>query len=140
MVLTCHVISENHVTEGLMTFGQKPIKVIYHPAKFSGHGHSGSGDILVYHIISQDQVIKVSYDLMGESLSLCASTLPGLVVIENMVLEMKTVILPQMQDIHNCIYPLTSTSFILRKAYDICATRVSNSNLRNNFYGKVQCA
>ena len=70
MVLTCHVISEKYVTEGLMTFGQKPIKVIYHPAKFSGHGHSGSGDILVYHIISQDQVIKVSYDLMGESLSL----------------------------------------------------------------------
>ena len=42
----------------------------YHRAKFDGHGHSGSGVvmILICHVISQDHVIKVTYDLTGSSI------------------------------------------------------------------------
>ena len=41
-------------------YGQQPIKVGYYPAKFGGHRHNDSGDIvvLVCHVISQDNVIK----------------------------------------------------------------------------------
>ena len=40
-------------------YGQEPIKVSYHPAKFGGHRHTGSEDIiLVCQVISQDHVIK----------------------------------------------------------------------------------
>ena len=39
------------------------------PAKFGGHGHCGSGDImvLVCHEISRDHVIKESSDFIGGS-------------------------------------------------------------------------
>ena len=39
----------------------------YHPAKFDGHSHFGSGVImiLVCHLISQDHMIKGSEDFMG---------------------------------------------------------------------------
>ena len=46
----------------------------YHPAKFGGHSHSGSGVIrnLVCHVILQDHMIKGSCDSMGmESLMAC---------------------------------------------------------------------
>ena len=38
----------------------KPIKVSYLSAKFGGHRHSGSGDIIVFvcHLTLQDHVIK----------------------------------------------------------------------------------
>ena len=41
----------------------------YHPARFGGHSHSGSGAImnLVGHVILQDHVIKESYDFMGRN-------------------------------------------------------------------------
>ena len=41
----------------------------YHPAKFGGHWHCGSGDIMVLacHVVSQGHLIKGSYDLMGRS-------------------------------------------------------------------------
>ena len=41
-------------------YGQQPIKVGYHPAKFGGHRHTDSGDtvVLVCQVISQDNVIK----------------------------------------------------------------------------------
>ena len=41
----------------------------YHPAKFGGRSHSGSGIImnLVCHIILQDNVTKESCDFMGGS-------------------------------------------------------------------------
>ena len=49
VVLVCHVISQDHV---MWRYGQKPIKVSYQPAKFGGHKHSGSGDMLsVYNVI-----------------------------------------------------------------------------------------
>lgn len=39
-----------------------------HPTNIGDHGHSGSGDImfLVYHVISQEHVIKGSCDFMNE--------------------------------------------------------------------------
>ena len=43
--------------------------VSHQPAKFGGHRHCGSGDImvLVCHVISQHHVIKRSYDFMGRN-------------------------------------------------------------------------
>ena len=40
--------------------GKQLIKVNYHLTKFAGHSHFGSEDIiiLVFHVISQDHVIK----------------------------------------------------------------------------------
>ena len=40
----------------------EPLKVSHQPAKFGGHRHFSTGDILVYHVISQDHVIKGSCD------------------------------------------------------------------------------
>ena len=44
-------------------------KVSYHPVKFGGLSHSGSGFImnLVCHVILQDHMIKESCDFMGGS-------------------------------------------------------------------------
>ena len=41
----------------------------HHPAKFGGHGHCGSGDImlLVCQGILQDHIVKPSCDFMGRS-------------------------------------------------------------------------
>ena len=43
------------------------MNVSYHHAKFGGHSHSGSRDImlLVCHVNSQEQVIKGSLNFMG---------------------------------------------------------------------------
>ena len=42
----------------------------HHPAKFGGYSDSVSGVIMILlcHVISQDQVIKLSCDLKNESL------------------------------------------------------------------------
>ena len=42
--------------------GGNLFKVSHQPAKFGGHRHFSTGDILVYHVISQDHVIKGSCD------------------------------------------------------------------------------
>ena len=40
-------------------YGQEHIKVNYHPAKFGGHKHCGSEDMIwVCHVVLQDHVIK----------------------------------------------------------------------------------
>ena len=54
MVLACYIMSQDHVIRGLCDF-----KVSYHPPKFGGHGHSGSGVItnLVGHVILKDHVV-----------------------------------------------------------------------------------
>ena len=48
------------------------MKVSYHPAKFVSHSHSGSAYIMFLdcHVISQDHVVKGSFDFMGGSPSL----------------------------------------------------------------------
>ena len=45
------------------------MKVSYHSAKFGGHMHCGSGNIMVLvgHVILQDHVIKGSSDFIGTS-------------------------------------------------------------------------
>ena len=49
-----------------------------------------------------------------------------------------TVILPQMRDIRYRIYLLTFAIIIFCKPHGmLCAKRVSNNKLKNNFYGKV---
>ena len=42
----------------------------YHPAKFGGHMHCGSADVmaLVCHVMLQNHVIKGSCDFMGRNL------------------------------------------------------------------------
>ena len=42
-------------------YGQKPLKVRYHPAKFSGHRHSGSGNIDLGR--PRDQRVMLLYEL-----------------------------------------------------------------------------
>ena len=45
---------------------QEPVMVSYYPVTFSGHRHSGSGQ-LVCQATSKDHGIKVSCDFMGGS-------------------------------------------------------------------------
>ena len=61
----------------------------YHSAKFGGHRHSCSGEkmILVCHVISKDRLIKGSYDFMGGSPSSKVTTLPNLMAIGIVVME-----------------------------------------------------
>ena len=61
----------------------------YHPVKSGGRSHSTSGVImiLVCHMISQDRVIKGSYDPNGGSLSWYVNTLLRLVAIDIVVVE-----------------------------------------------------
>ena len=45
MVLVCHVISQDHMIKGSCDFmGGSPL--IHHPAKFGGHRHCVSGDMM----------------------------------------------------------------------------------------------
>ena len=61
----------------------------YHPAKFGGHSHSGSGVIrnLVCHVILQDHVVTRSCDFVGESPSWYVTTLQSLVTIGIVIVE-----------------------------------------------------
>ena len=56
------------------------LKVSHHPSKFGGRRHCGSEDImvLVCHMISQDDLIKGSYNFLGRSPSGLAIILPSL--------------------------------------------------------------
>lgn len=60
-------LARRHDQRFILLHWQEPIKVNYHPVKFSGHRHSGSRDImfLVCHVIVQDDVIKGSCDYIG---------------------------------------------------------------------------
>ena len=57
--------------KGHLTLWVGPIKVNYHLAKFGGHKHCGSTDLmfLVCQGILQDHMIKGSCDVLGRSLS-----------------------------------------------------------------------
>ena len=50
-------------------YGQEPINVSYRLARFGDHRHCGSEDIkiLVCQVISQDHLIKWSFDFIGRS-------------------------------------------------------------------------
>ena len=66
-----------------------PNKVNYHPAKFGGHRHSGSRDIIVFvcHVTLQDDVIKALNDFMVRSPSRYVTILPNLVAISTAILD-----------------------------------------------------
>ena len=57
-------------------------------AKFGGDRHRGRGEtmVLVYHVISGDHVTKGSSN-MGGSLSSLVSSLPNIVVISTVIVE-----------------------------------------------------
>ena len=76
MILVCHVIFEDRVTKGSSDMGRSPPKISHHFAKFYGHRHCGSGNILVLvcHVISQDHVIKGSCDFFSLPLDLDSMT------------------------------------------------------------------
>ena len=61
MVLVCHVISQDHVTKGSSNMGRCPSRL--------SHRYCGSGyiSIVVWLVISQDQVIIWSCDLIDRS-------------------------------------------------------------------------
>ena len=48
---------------------KKPFKVSHHPTNFGADRHCGEGNIivLVFQVISQDHVVKVSFEFMGRS-------------------------------------------------------------------------
>ena len=50
-------------------YGSELLIVCHHPAKFLGHSHYGSGDVMVLicHVITQDHVITGSCDFGKES-------------------------------------------------------------------------
>ena len=66
MVFVYHVISHQRF---MCFYSQELIQVSYHPAKFGGYRHSGSGDIMVFvcHVTLQDHVIKALIDFMVKS-------------------------------------------------------------------------
>ena len=72
-----------------MTLRVESIKL--NPAKFDGHSHSGSNNIifLACQVTLQDQVIKGSCDFMGRSQSWQVIIWPRLVAIGTLVLEIK---------------------------------------------------
>ena len=45
----------------MLLYAQGPMKIGYYPAKFGGHRHCGSEDvmILVCHVVLEDHAIKV---------------------------------------------------------------------------------
>ena len=69
----------------------KLLNVCNHPASFSGQCHCGNGDIMysVCHVTLKNYVIKGSYDFMEGSSSSHVATLPGLVAIGIVIVEIK---------------------------------------------------
>ena len=65
------------------------IKVRHHPNQFLSQKQSGSGDIMILdsYLISQDQVIKGSYNFMCNNSLKKVTILASLVVIATLVVE-----------------------------------------------------
>ena len=63
----------------------EPIKVNYHPTKFGGHRHSGSGDVMVFTF--QDHITKSLNDFTVSSFSKYVTILTGLAARSTDVLE-----------------------------------------------------
>lgn len=63
-------------------------------AKFDGYRPSGSGDIidLIFHVLFQNDVIKVPCEFMEGSSSLYIPTLSGLAFISIMVVDIKILV------------------------------------------------
>ena len=65
------------------------MKITYHSAKFSGHKHSGSGDIMVFvcYMTLHDHVIKALFDFIAWISPQDKSPLPRLVAIDSVIVE-----------------------------------------------------
>ena len=88
--LVWHVISQNHLTKRHSNnIVQSPLKVSHHSAKFGGHCHCGSGNImvLVCHVISQNHVAKRCSNIMGKSPQRLVTILSSLVAMGTLVVE-----------------------------------------------------
>ena len=70
-----------------MTSWVGPLLVSHILAKFGGHSHRGSGDIIVLfcHAILQDHVTKGYSNIMERNLATLVSILPSLVAIDPVV-------------------------------------------------------
>ena len=75
----------------LKLYRTKLLNVCNHPALFSGQSHCGNRDIMysVCHVTLKNYVIKGSYDFMEGSSSSHVATLPGLVAIGIVIVEIK---------------------------------------------------
>ena len=84
MFLVCHIIKWVRWLQQC-----KAIKLSLRPAKFSGQRQYGSEDImiLIFHVNSQDHVIKVTYDFIGRSLSRYVTILLSLVAIDFLAVD-----------------------------------------------------
>ena len=71
MFLSCHVISQDNVTQDLWVFvDTSPLRLSFFPATFGTHRLYGSGEMfLVCHVTLQNHVIKVSWGFMEGNLS-----------------------------------------------------------------------
>ena len=91
MFSVCHVIKQDHLKKGQVTYVRELDKVIHNPTKFDDHRHSGIGDVLVLvcHVILQVDVIKKSCDLMDRNPSRKVTILSSLVTISTSGVETK---------------------------------------------------
>ena len=66
----------------------KQLKISHHPANFGGHRHCNGGNVTVFvcHVNSED-VVKGSCDFVGRSPSWFVTTLPGLLAIWIVVVD-----------------------------------------------------
>ena len=90
MLLICYVASCEHMFQGLRVFMGGSPSPSHHLAMFGGHWSSASGDIkyLICHVTSQNHVIERSSNFMSESSSWHVTTLPSLVPIGIVAVEM----------------------------------------------------
>ena len=73
-----------------MTLCVVPPQGIHTPTKSGGDRHCGSGYVMafVYQMISEDHVTKVSSNIMGRGHSSLVTSLPSLVVISTLFVEL----------------------------------------------------
>ena len=84
MCLICHVILQK-------LYERKLHSICIHPARFGCYSHCGSGYImhLISYLTLQDHISKVTCDFMEGSFLLHIPTLPSLVVIGIIVVDVK---------------------------------------------------
>ena len=73
----------------MLVFGWELLMVCHHPDKSGGHWPSASGDIkyLTFHVTLQKHVVEGSYTFMSGSSSFHITTVPNLVVIGIVIVE-----------------------------------------------------
>ena len=88
--LICHMFSNDHVFKGLPDLKGKPIIVSHQIATFTSR-RPGGGSYIIYlicRVTFQYHLINGSLNFMDGSYSLCLTTMPGLMTIVIVVVEM----------------------------------------------------